>query len=112
MNNNIESQIRQLKISNAILAILVISLFLFAFGDRQNKRFTEISVEKINLIEKDGTIKMIIANKVLLPPPTLNNKTLVEVPNRGPGMIFYNEEGDEIGIPLWWQKWELHTFIY
>ncbi len=48
MNNKIESQIRQLKISNAILATVVISLFLFAFSDRQNKRFTEISVEKIN----------------------------------------------------------------
>ncbi len=99
MDNNIQNQLRNLKHYNAFLTLVIISFFFLSFREEQKKRFDEISVERINIIEKDGSIKMVIANKKLLPPPYLNGKLVSKntKSDRGPGMLFYNEEGDEIG---------------
>jgi hypothetical protein len=99
MDDKIQNQIRNLKLYNGFLTLIILSFFIMSFGEYQKKRFEEISVERINIIEKNGSIKMVIANKKLLPPVTLNGKTVSKNPkmNRGPGMLFYNDEGDEIG---------------
>jgi hypothetical protein len=99
MDNNIQNQLRSLKRYNAFLTFVIISLFFLSFRDEQQKRFDEISAERINIVEKDGSIRMVIANKKLLPPVYLNGKQLSKNPkgDRGPGMLFYNDEGDEIG---------------
>jgi hypothetical protein len=98
MDNKIQTQIRNLKLYNGFLTLAVVSFLIMSFVQSQN-RFEQISVERINIIEKDGSIKMIIANKKLLPPAIMNGRILSKnpKPNRGPGMLFYNEEGDEIG---------------
>jgi hypothetical protein len=99
MDNNIQNQLKTLKRYNAFLTLVIISLFFLSFRDEQKKRFDEISVERINIVEKDGSLKMVIANKKLLPPVYLNGKLISKNPaqERGPGMLFYNDEGDEIG---------------
>jgi hypothetical protein len=99
MDNKIQTQIQKLKLYNTFLTIVIISLFFLSFREQQKKKFDEISVERINIIEKDGSLKMVIANKKLLPPVYLNGKLISKnpAPDRGPGMLFYNEEGDEIG---------------
>ncbi len=99
MDNKIQNQIRNLKLYNGFLTLVILSFLFMSFSENQKKRFEEINVERINIIEKDGSIKMVIANKKLLPPAILNRKVLSKnpKPNRGPGMLFYNEEGDEIG---------------
>lgn len=103
MDNKIQNQIQQLKLYNTFLTLVIICLFFLSFKEEQKKKFDEISVERINIIEKDGTLRMVIANKKLLPPAVLNGKPLSQrpSPDRGPGMLFYNEEGDEVGGYLW-----------
>ncbi|HEY1023700.1 MAG TPA: hypothetical protein VGE26_00945 [Sphingobacteriaceae bacterium] len=91
-------QNRQLRILNSLLLLGLTMVIAFSFtnGEDPKKRFTEIDVERINIIEKDGSLKMAITNKERQPPVVINGVT---IPGRGkaPGIIIFNEEGDECG---------------
>ena len=71
---------------------------------RQKQRFEEIDVERINLVEKDGKLRLVIANHARLPDPIIGGKSY---PLRGgnatgaAGMIFFNDEGNEDGGMTW-----------
>ncbi len=59
----------------------------------KRERFTEIDVERINVVEADGSVKMVISNKERLPEPGGQTQRT----DRSPGILFYNDEGDECG---------------
>jgi hypothetical protein len=71
-----------------------------AFRQAQKTRFTEIDVERINVVEKDGKLRLTISNAERLPQPIIGGKSY---PLRGGtgagsgGMIFFNDEGNENG---------------
>jgi len=71
-----------------------------AFREVQNNRFTEIDVERINVLEKDGKLRLTISNAARLPDPIIGGKSY---PLRGgtgagsAGIIFFNDEGNENG---------------
>ncbi len=72
--------------------------FLSAF-DVQNKKqkFEEIDVERINIVEKDGKLRMVISNQERQHPGIVNGKVIERKGPRPPGMIFFNHLGDEMG---------------
>jgi hypothetical protein len=90
-------QIRTLKVyslvSTTLLGILGVSAFQRA---AQKPRFEEIDVERINLVEKDGRVRLVIANDARSPAAVLSGRTLGKPGGRA-GMLFYNDEGDESG---------------
>ncbi len=90
--------VRFLKIYATVLTILC-GIFLFtAFATDKKAKFTEIDVERINVVEKDGKLKMVIANKERQHPGIMDGKYYKEREGkRAAGMIFFSEKGDEIG---------------
>lgn len=74
-------------------------IFLTAFTLKtKNQKFAEIDVERINIVEKDGKLKMVIANKARQHPGIMDGKYYKEREGqRAAGMIFFSEKGDEIG---------------
>ncbi|QDP86754.1 hypothetical protein FNJ88_14205 (plasmid) [Chryseobacterium sp. SNU WT5] len=64
--------------------------------ERKIENFDEINVQRINVIEKDGTIRMVISNKELQHSGRMNGKDW-EKRERQAGMIFFNDLGDECG---------------
>jgi hypothetical protein len=70
-----------------------------AFKKSGNQRFSEIDVERINIIEKDGTVKMIITNVDRFPNGNtiINNRPTNETRKKRSGMLFFNEDGIECG---------------
>jgi hypothetical protein len=69
---------------------------LAGFGQTSQKtKFTEIDVERINIVEKDGKLKMVISNSERQHPGVIDGKTLSRT--RPAGMLFFNEKGDECG---------------
>lgn len=80
-------------LSTTLLGILAIAAFRRA---REPTRFEEISVERINIVEKDGRVRLVIANDPRSPAVITSGRTL-GTPGGRPGMIFYNDEGDETG---------------
>lgn len=78
-----------------IVAILFTTLNSFRL-ERKIENFDEINVKRINIIEKDGTIRMVISNKELQHSGRMNGKDW-EKRERQAGMIFFNDNGDECG---------------
>jgi hypothetical protein len=98
MENRLEKQVRFLKIY-AVIATLVCAVFLltaFTLQNRQQK-FQEINVERINVVEKDGSIRLVISNNERSPGPIERGKPFGYPGGSRAGMIFYNEEGTENG---------------
>ena len=93
---------RFLIISNVILIGLLSFVCLTAFnnGDK-SKTFTEINVERINVMGENGKPIMVIANKRLIPGPSMNGKEysrdVIDGRKYFSGLIFFNEQGDEVG---------------
>ena len=50
MDNKIKNQIKNLKLYNGFLTLLILILLFMSFGENRKKRFEEISVERINII--------------------------------------------------------------
>lgn len=70
-----------------------------AFKESGNQKFSEIDVERINIVEKDGTVKMIITNVDRFPNGNakINERPTNEDRKKRTGMLFFNEDGIECG---------------
>jgi hypothetical protein len=91
------SRARLLAAYGIILALCLV-LVVSAFAPQSQKtKFEEIDVERINIVESDGRIKLVLANKQRLPGPVIDGKTYERVGVRSPGILFYNDKGDENG---------------
>ena len=98
METKIEKEVRYLKIY-AVVSTLFFAVFLLsAFAVGSKKKFEEIDVERINVVEKDGKLKMVISNKERQHPGIMDGKVWDERKGERPaGMLFFSEKGDEIG---------------
>lgn len=94
----IEKDVRFLKIYSGIITILFGVMLFTAFAVSKNAKFDEIDVERVNIVEKDGKLKMVISNKARQHPGTMDGKYWKEREGkRAAGMIFFSEKGDEVG---------------
>ncbi len=94
----IDKELRFLKIYAGVTTLCCAIFFLTAFSVGKNAKFDEIEVGRINVVEKDGKLKMVISNKERQHPGTMDGKTYDERKGQRPaGMIFFSEKGDEIG---------------
>jgi len=101
MDNDTARELRRVRAVLLTSATLLGVITLAAFRQSsQKQRFTEIDVERINVIEKDGKLRLTISNAARLPDPILGGKSY---PLRGgtgagsAGLIFFNDEGNESG---------------
>lgn len=80
-------------------AIATIFLATSAFKKSGNQKFSEIDVERINIVEKDGTVKMVITNVDKFPngKDKISGKPTNEERKKRSGMLFFNEDGLECG---------------
>ncbi|PKP32699.1 MAG: hypothetical protein CVU00_11425 [Bacteroidetes bacterium HGW-Bacteroidetes-17] len=71
------------------------------FINGENEKFKVITAERLNIVNEDGTTVIAIANKQRIANPVFNGKSypvrLSEGRDLMAGMIFFNEEGDEMG---------------
>jgi hypothetical protein len=91
--------VRFLKAYSLIMTLLfgVIAFTSITRAD-QKPKFEEIDVERINVVEKDGKLKLVISNKDRFPDPVIDGKSYpLRQGGKTGGMIFYNEKGDEYG---------------
>jgi hypothetical protein len=97
MEKNLIKQVNFLKIYAGILTLVCLMFFLVAFKQiNNNPHFKEIDVERINIVEKSGKLKMVISNHESQHPGSMDGKSLQQR-DRPAGIIFFNDEGDECG---------------
>ncbi|MFT3908247.1 MAG: hypothetical protein QM737_02380 [Ferruginibacter sp.] len=94
--------IRSLIMSNIVLVSFITFIFITGFGKNDGREnFTEINTERINILGTNGKPVLVIANKRLMPGPTINGKDyardVIDGRSYMAGMIFFNELGDEVG---------------
>jgi hypothetical protein len=84
----------------AVATVLgVFALATMSFHRLGNQKFTEIDVERINIVEKDGTVKMVITNVAQFPNGNvkINGRATNADRKKRAGMLFFNEDGIECG---------------
>jgi hypothetical protein len=81
-------------VATATLGVLALAAFRRDGGDA---KFDTITVERINVVEKDGTVRLVISNKGRSPGQVLHGKKFLPDGQRQAGMVFYNNAGDENG---------------
>jgi hypothetical protein len=62
-----------------------------------HEKFTEIDVERINVVEPDGMYRMVISNRPRSIGPIYKGKPFGYAGGTRPGIIFFNDEGTENG---------------
>src|SRR5437763_14575549 len=62
----------------------------------QKPRFDEI-VQRINIVERDGRVRLVIANADRQAVTVIGGKEILPNRKREAGLIFFNDEGDENG---------------
>ncbi len=83
--------------SGALTAVVIGVMVSGAVQGVGPARFTEIDVQRINVREPDGTLRMVISNQTSFPEIPYRGR---EIPHPGrdtAGMLFMNEEGTEVG---------------
>lgn len=96
MDSKLQRDVRFLKAYSIIITLMLGVIAFSAIGQaNQKNKFEEIDVERINIVEKDGKLKMVISNSERQHPGIIDGRTLSRA--RPAGMLFFNEKGDECG---------------
>lgn len=93
---DLSKQVRFLKLYAIFLTIVVITLAVIVVFTLCNNHFKEITAERINIVEPDGMLRMVISDQKNQHPGKMNGKVMFNR-ERPAGMIFFNNEGDEDG---------------
>ena len=98
MDPRIRRELRALKLYALVVTILLGTLSIAAFKQSaQRTKFTEIDVERINVVEPDGKLRMVISNKPRSIGPIYKGQPFGYSGGTRPGIIFFNDEGTENG---------------
>jgi hypothetical protein len=87
---------RYLEVYSGVLTAVFAATILVGIAPARAKRIPEIEVERINVVEPDGTLRMVISNHARLPGLIVRGKES-PLPRPQAGMLFYNDEGSENG---------------
>jgi hypothetical protein len=77
--------------------LVVVAASAFRAPQEQKARFAEIDVERINIVEPDGKLRMVLSNRPRSIGPIYKGKPFGYPGGSRPGIIFFNDEGTENG---------------
>ena len=93
-----EKEVFILKIYAVFMTVTCSILFVVLFKIVGSKKFDEINVERINIVEADGKLRLVISNKARQHPGVMDGISYEERKGqRPPGMMFFGENGNEVG---------------
>lgn len=98
MDGTLQKEIRFAKLYAIVLTLVLTAVAVcgFTFAGERTK-FDEIDVARKNVVEKDGTVKMVISNKERAPDAIIRGKTYPRQGGNSSGIIFFTDKGDECG---------------
>jgi hypothetical protein len=87
-----------LAVYSGVLTVVFAVTVLSGFAPRAKKTvFDEIDVQRINVIEPDGTLRMIVSGRKKAPGIIIKGKEYPHETRSTAGIIFFNDEGTENG---------------
>ena len=75
--------------------VLALSVSVSAFTQSQ-QRIDELTVQRLNVVDANGTLRFVLSNKDRMHPGVMDGVT-INRPRPVAGMLFFNDEGDEVG---------------
>jgi hypothetical protein len=97
MRPSIRRQFLFLRAYAVLTSLVLVVLAAAAFRQAApTKSMGEITVERINVVDANGTLRMVISNKDRMHPGVMDGVT-IDRPRPVAGMLFFNDEGDEVG---------------
>jgi hypothetical protein len=66
-------------------------------AQNQRTKFGEIDVERVNVVEPDGTLRLVISNQTEFPGAIYHGKEYPHPDRKTAGRLFFNDEGNENG---------------
>jgi hypothetical protein len=88
---------RMLVVYSGVLTLALAFSVLTAAQKSAKTSFKEIDVQRINIVEPDGTIRLVLSDKALFPGILFKKKEYPHPNRKTAGLLFYNEEGTENG---------------
>ena len=83
---------------SAVVSTVLLGVVLVGAKKPVNPEFDVVRVHRIDVVEPNGTLRMVISNHDKLPPVIINGKEQKMAEARPQaGMLFYNDEGTENG---------------
>jgi hypothetical protein len=82
---------------SAILTAAAAFGVMTAASPNKKTSFDEISVQRVNVVEPDGTLRMVISDHARMPGVIVRGKQAAPPDRPQAGMLFFNDEGSEIG---------------
>ena len=97
MRRSIRRQLQFLRAYALINSLALIVIAVAAFRQAEKPQTSgEITAQRINIVDANGTLRLVIANKDRMHPGVMDGKT-IDRTRPVAGMIFFNDEGDEVG---------------
>ena len=98
----LEREIRILRLYAVVSTVVVIcALMATARAQTTRQHFTELDVERLNIVEADGRASLVLANTERLPGVLLGGKELPKEFSSGrigsAGLLFVDAQGNEVG---------------
>jgi len=101
MSQQLERDVRFLKRYAVVTTTLMVAMSAMAFvrpaRHEAVEKFTEIDVERINVMEPDGKYRLVISNRPRSIGPIYKGEPFGYKGGGRPGLIFFNDEGTENG---------------
>ena len=89
---------RFLVVYSAVVSTVLLGVVLIGAKKPASPDFDVVHVHRIDVVEPDGTLRMVISNHDKLPPVIIKGKEQKMAEDRPQaGMLFYNDEGTENG---------------
>jgi hypothetical protein len=82
---------------SSALSTAIAIVILMGATTHSPQTFDELKVQRIDVVEPDGTLRMVISNHVRLPGVIVKGKESPPSDRPQAGMLFYNNEGSENG---------------
>jgi hypothetical protein len=88
---------RILAVYSTVLTTVLAAFTYAGPASARVQRYDEIDVQRLNVREADGTLRMVISNHARLPGVIVRGQENPRVDRPYAGMLFYNDEGTENG---------------
>jgi hypothetical protein len=97
MRRSLRRELRFLRIHAVLSTLILVVLCTTAFRQAAtNGKFDELTVGRINVVDADGTLRLVISNKDRMHPGVIDGRT-IDRSRPVAGLLFFNEAGDEVG---------------
>lgn len=96
MRITVRRQLHWLRVYAVLNTLALAVLGGAAFRQASPQKFDEITVQRMNVVDADGTLRLVISNKDRMHPGQMDGK-LIDRPRPVAGLLFFNESGDEVG---------------